>query len=202
MTDFGHASSPALVAPTLGPQGASLNRALERVTAAPLRLGNCLTLLRNGPATYDDWLAAIGCAQRWVHLENYIFQADRVGERFAAALAERAAAGVTVRVLVDWFGSSKTSWSFWREMRQAGVDVRFVTPPTFRSPLAVVNRDHRKVVAVDGTYASAGGVCIGDEWLTQDPETGLPYRDTAVSVRGPAVADIERAFADVGGRVE
>jgi cardiolipin synthase len=59
----------------------------------------------------------------------------------------------------------------------------------------VVRRDHRKLLAVDGTYASTGGVCISEGWLVRSPETGLAYRDTAASVRGPAVADLERAFA-------
>src|SRR5215217_3486139 len=58
-----------------------------------------------------------------------------------------------------------------------------------------MRRDHRKLLAVDGTYASTGGVCISEGWLVTSPETGLPYRDTAVGVRGPAVADLERAFA-------
>lgn len=186
--------------PTLGPNGAALNRALARVTDAPLRLDNHLTLLRDGRDTYDDWLAAIGRARRWVHLENYIFKADTIGHRFAEALVERAAAGVAVRVLVDWFGSSTTPASFWERLRRAGVDVRLVTPPNVRDPLAVINRDHRKVLAVDGTYGSAGGVCIADEWLQHDPDTGLPYRDTAVRVEGPAVADIEHAFAAVWDR--
>ena len=59
----------------------------------------------------------------------------------------------------------------------------------------MVRRDHRKLLAVDGTYASTGGVFISEGWLVRSPETGWPYRDTAVSVRGPAVADLERAFA-------
>ena len=63
------------------------------------------------------------------------------------------------------------------------------------APLGVIRRDHRKVIGVDGIYGSTGGVCISDGWLVRSPATGLPYRDTAVSVRGPAVADLERAFA-------
>ena len=57
----------------------ALDRAMKRASDAPLRGGNEITLLRNGPATYEDWLAAIGRAERWVHLENYIFKADRIG---------------------------------------------------------------------------------------------------------------------------
>jgi cardiolipin synthase len=82
-------------------------------------------------------------------------------------------------------------------MREAGVEVRAVNPPASGPPLGAIRRDHRKLIAVDGEYASTGGVCIADGWMVTSPETGLPYRDTAVSVRGPAVADIDRAFAGV-----
>ena len=176
---------------------ARLDKALARTSDAPLRIGNRLALLQNGPDTYDDWIAAIGRAERWVHLDNYIFQDDAVGRRFADALKEKAREGVPVRVLSDWFGSWSTPRSFWRELRGAGVEVRAVNPPTMGAPLKAIRRDHRKLVAVDGSYASTGGVCIDEGWMVRDPETGLPYRDTAVSVSGPAVADLERAFAGV-----
>ena len=177
-----------------------LSRALTRVSGAPLRDGNTLTLLRDGPATYDDWLEAISAAQRWVHLENYIFKNDTIGQRFADALVERAAAGVRVRVLYDWYGSFDVPGSFWRKLRRAGVDVRSVNPLAAGAPLEVINRDHRKSLGVDGSYASLGGVCIADAWLARSPVTGLPYRDTAIRVAGPAVADLERAFASVWNR--
>src|SRR5215203_6137400 len=172
-----------------------LDRALARASDAPLREGNRLELLRNGPDTYEGWLEAIAGAKRWVHLDNYIFQDDEVGERFAGALTSKAGEGVKVRVLYDWFGCLDVRRSFWQRMRKAGVDVRAVNPPTLGGPLGVIRRDHRKLLAVDGEYASTGGVCISDGWLVTSPETGLPYRDTAVGIRGPAVAEMERAFA-------
>ncbi|MCA1728427.1 MAG: phospholipase D-like domain-containing protein [Actinobacteria bacterium] len=177
--------------------GSQLHGAMTRVSDAPLRGGNELGLLENGPATYEDWLAVIEDARRWVHLENYIFRADGIGRRFANVLCAKVREGVPVRVLYDWFGSWDVPRSFWEELRWAGVEVRAVNPLTLQEPLDFLRRDHRKLLAVDGVYASAGGVCIGDEWLRRSPETGLPYRDTAVSVRGPAVADLERAFAGV-----
>jgi cardiolipin synthase len=82
-------------------QRGRLDNALARASDAPLREGNRLELLRNGPDTYEDWLAAIAGARRWVHLDNYIFQDDEVGERFANALASKAGEGVKVRVLYD-----------------------------------------------------------------------------------------------------
>jgi cardiolipin synthase len=191
-----HRPAPPM-SPTTAHSDGRLNRALARVSAAPLREGNSLTLLRDGPATYEDWLDAIRSAQRWVHIENYIFKSDSIGQRFAAALAERAAAGVRVRVLYDWFGSLDVPNGFWRKLRRAGVDVRAVNPLWDGAPLDIFQRDHRKLVAVDGVYASIGGVCIADPWLARSPVTGLPYRDTAVRVTGPAVSDLERSFADI-----
>ncbi len=178
-----------------GLQRERLDRALARASDAPLREGNRLELLRNGPDTYEDWLAAISEAERWVHLDNYIFSDDEVGERFARALSQKAEEGVSVRVLYDWFGCLDLDRSFWRRMMGAGVDVRAVNPPTLGGPLGAIRRDHRKLLAVDGEYASTGGGCISDGWLVTSPETGLPYRDTAVGIRGPAVAEVERAFA-------
>ncbi|AHY46244.1 Phosphatidylserine/phosphatidylglycerophosphate/cardiolipin synthase-related enzyme [Rubrobacter radiotolerans] len=180
-----------------GPRTESLDRAFRRASEAPLRSGNRLTLLRNGPETLDEWLERIEAAERWVHLELFQFEGTGVGERFGEALSRKAREGVRVRVLYDWLGSFYVSRSFWRELRRAGVEVRVVNPPTPASPLRVVQRDHRKLLAVDGLYASTGGVSVADLWLERAPETGLPYRDTSVGVRGPAVADLERAFAGV-----
>jgi cardiolipin synthase len=178
-------------------RGGRLDRALARASDAPLREGNRLELLVNGPHTYDDWLAAIARARRWIHLDNYIFENDATGKRFAEALSAKAAEGVKVRVLHDWFGCIDVPRLFWQQFREAGVEVRAVNPPTLGVPLGVIRRDHRKLLAVDGEYASTGGVCISDGWLVTSPVTGLPYRDTAVSIHGPAVTDVDRAFAGV-----
>jgi cardiolipin synthase len=182
-------------------RGARLEGILGRVSDAPLRDGNSIQLLKNGPDTYDDWLTAIGRAQRWIHLDNYIFANDEIGTRFAEALSAKAAEGAKVRVLHDWFGCMNVPRSFWNGMREAGVEVKAVNPPASGQPLGVIRRDHRKLLAIDGEYASTGGVCIADGWMVRSPETGLPYRDTAVSVRGPVVADINRAFTSLWGEL-
>src|SRR5919112_136437 len=182
-------------------RGARLEGILGRVSDAPLRDGNKVALLRNGPDTYDDWLAAIARAQRWIHLDNYIFANDEIGNRFAESLSAKAAEGVHVRVLHDWFGCMDVPRSFWRSMREAGVQVKAVNPPASGPPLGVIRRDHRKLLVVDGEYASTGGVCIADGWMVRSKETGLPYRDTAVSVRGPVVADVNRAFTKLWGEL-
>jgi cardiolipin synthase A/B len=89
------------------------DQALARLSGAPLRNGNRVSLLRNGPETFDDWLTAIAHARSWVHLEHYVFKADRVGRCFAEALANKAAEGVQVRVLYNRRGSKDTPASFW-----------------------------------------------------------------------------------------
>src|SRR5215216_6249573 len=104
---------------TVGSLEERVQRAFERVSDAPLREGNRLSLLKNGPQTYDEWLEEIGRAKKWIHLENYIFKFDRVGHRFAEALKEKVAEGVPVRVLYDWYGSKATPRSLWRELRDA-----------------------------------------------------------------------------------
>ncbi len=182
-------------------RGTRLEGILGRVSDAPLRDGNRLALLKNGPDTYDDWLAAIARAERWIHLDNYIFANDEIGNKFAEALSAKAAEGVRVRVLHDWFGCMNVPRSFWRGMREEGVEVKAVNPPASGPPLGAIRRDHRKLLAVDGEYASTGGVCIADGWMVRSKETGLPYRDTAVSVRGPVVADINRAFTGLWGEL-
>jgi cardiolipin synthase len=192
----GQNEKPAGSAPN-GSRGEPLDRSLGRASDAPLRPGNRLTLLRNGPETFDEWLEKIGRAEKWIHLELFQFEGDRTGHRFAEAITQKAREGVHVRVLYDWMGSFMVPRSFWRELRHEGVEVRVVNPPTIGSPLRVFDRDHRKLIAVDGLYASTGGVSVADLWLERSAETGLPYRDTSVGIHGPAVADLELAFARV-----
>jgi hypothetical protein len=78
-----HGSSVSARTPTPAPRGGRLDRALARTSDAPLRKGNRLSLLRNGPNTFDDWLEAISRAEHWVHLDNYIFRLDRAQRAFA-----------------------------------------------------------------------------------------------------------------------
>ncbi len=168
---------------------------MVRASDAFLIRGNSARLLVDGPRTFAAWLARIRTAERWVHLENYIIRDDHTGHLFRDALAERAAAGVRVRVLYDWVGCWATPSRFWRPLKAAGAEVRAFSPPSLRFPLNVLRRDHRKVVAIDGTYASVAGMCIGDEWAGDPAAETPPWRDTGVEFTGPVAAVIDRAFA-------
>ena len=168
---------------------------MVRASDAHLVGGNTARILIDGPVAFKSWLDAIERAERWIHLENYIIRDDTTGRRFRDALTEKARQGVVVRVLYDSVGCWATPSRFWRPFVDAGVSVRAFSPMSLQDPLSFLRRDHRKVVAVDGRYASVAGMCIGDEWMG-DPASGVPpWRDTGVEVRGPVAAAIDRAFA-------
>jgi cardiolipin synthase len=172
------------------------HQAFSRTAGAPLVPGNAVRLLKDARENYPAWLDAIASATAAIHFESYILHEDEMGRRFAEALTERARAGVRVRLIYDWLGGlGKASRRFWRSMRAAGVEVRCFNPPRLDSPFGWVGRDHRKMLAVDGQVAFVTGLCVGRMWVG-DPARGIePWRDTGVEVRGPAVADIEQAFA-------
>lgn len=168
----------------------------SRVAGASPVQGNALRLLRDGAENYGAWLAAIAVARDHVHFENYIFRNDAVGRRFADALAAKACEGVAVRVLYDWMGCfGQVPRSYWRNLRMAGVEVRCFNPPRFDSPFAWLSRNHRKTVCVDGEVGFVSGLCIAKVWLGDPSRKLAAWRDTGVELRGPAVADLQAAFA-------
>jgi cardiolipin synthase len=173
------------------------SRALDRASGARPIPGNALRHLPDSVAALEAMLDLIAGARRTVHFENYIIRDDRTGRRFAAALEDRARAGVQVRVLYDAFGSVGTSQRFWRELRRAGVEVRAFGPLLTSGFFQLFSRDHRKLVVVDGREAMLGGLCIGDEWAGDPARGRLPWRDTMVTVCGPAVAALDGSFARV-----
>jgi cardiolipin synthase len=171
-------------------------QAFSRAAGAPLVRGNRIRLLKDAKENYPAWLEAICFAQDTVHFENYIIRDDDIGQKFADTFIMKAKEGVRVRVLYDWMGTgTKTSSRFWRNLINAGVDVRCFNPPRFDRPLGWVSRDHRKSICIDNRLAFVSGLCVGQEWVGC-PERGIPpWRDTGVELHGPAVADVAQAFA-------
>lgn len=174
------------------------DQAFSRTAGSPLIGGNSVRLLRNAQENYPAWLAAIHSAERTIHFESYIIHEDDEGRRFAEAMKQKAREGVKVRLIYDWLGGlTATSNRFWRDLREAGVEVRCFNPLSLESPFGWLTRDHRKMLAVDGRVGFVSGLCVGCYWVG-DQEKGIePWRDTGVEVRGPAVAEIEQAFAQI-----
>lgn len=172
-------------------------QAFSRAAGAPLVPGNSVRVLKDAAQNYPAWLAAIRAAREKIYFENYIIADDRVGREFVAALAERARAGVTVRVVYDWLGAlGRATPRLWRELTAAGGEVRCFNPLSFASPFGWLERDHRKMIAVDGVVGFVTGLCVSQQW-SGDAARGLaPWRDTGVEIRGPALADLEQAFAE------
>lgn len=173
------------------------NQVFSRTSGAPLCGGNRVVLLKDAAENYPAWLRAIDAAQRTIHFEMYIIHDDAQGTLFAEALLRKAGEGVQVRVLYDWMGGfGKTSRAFWNRLRAGSIDVRCYNPPRFDRPLGWLSRDHRKTIVIDSAVAFVTGLCVGQAWVGDPVRHVDPWRDTGIEVRGPAVADIETAFAE------
>jgi cardiolipin synthase A/B len=174
------------------------DQAFSRAAGAPLIGGNHVQLLEDASENYPAWLDAIHSAKNHIHFESYIIHEDGVGREFADALIARAQQGVRVRLIYDWLGGfGKASRRFWNNLRSGGVEVRCYNPPSLESPVGWVSRDHRKMLAVDGQVGFVTGLCVGRMWAGEPEKKLEPWRDTGVAVRGPAVAHIEQAFAQI-----
>jgi cardiolipin synthase A/B len=179
----------------LAVQGPSFARGLWRIAAADVSSGNRVSLLCDGPATFDAMVHLIHEAKKTIAFECYIFRSDDVGDRFGHALVEAIGRGVHVRLLLDWIGIRGTSRAFLRKLGEAGVEIAFFNPPGFRRWLGLVPRDHRKLLVVDGDCGITGGVGVGREWTTGVLKKHRSrWRDTAVRIDGPAAHHMTHAF--------
>ena len=171
------------------------NQAFSRAAGAPLIGGNSVRLLEDARENYPAWLAAIRTAKHHIHFEAYFISEDETGLEFADALIARAREGVHVRLIYDWMGNfAKASRHFWNSLASAGVQVRCYNPPRLESPFGWISRDHRKMLAVDDEVGFITGLCVAHMWTGNPARRIEPWRDTGIEIRGPAVAEIERAF--------
>ena len=175
---------------------------IERATGAPTSCGNEIRLQFEGPSTFAAWLDAIEAAESFVYFENYLLRDDSVGREFRDALVQKAQQGVPVYLLHDWLGCWATPRSYWKPLKKAGVRVRAFNPPAIRlgDPFGVVQRDHRKLVVIDGEVAYVGGLCVGEEWA--GTPTAAPWRDTGVEIRGPAARAAALAFERLWSQID
>ena len=172
-----------------------LRRALEGIIGVPATEGNAIDILRNGNEIFPAMLEAIAQAQRTVDLLTFVYWRGEVGTRFADALAERALAGVRVRVLLDAWGAKPIDGSLITMMDEAGVLIRWFRPLASFQLHAANHRTHRKVLILDEATGFTGGVGIADEW-DGDARNEREWRDTHFRVRGPAVDGLRSAFLD------
>ena len=180
-----------------GEDSDALSRMAQAMTGFPATTATRVDLMVDGSATYDALVAAIASARRHVHVEYYIYAADRTGTRIRDALIERAKAGVKVRILLDGVGS-KLARKFVQPLHDAGVELAFFHPvrwwtmPFSRPTLNM--RSHRKIVVCDGEIGFTGGINV-----TDDENEGLnanAFHDLHLRVEGDAVRWLQVAWLE------
>ena len=177
----------------------------EAITGSPLTVGNDVLLLQDGPGTYRAMLEAIESATDHINLETYILEDDEVGQQFAQALIAKQRQGVQVNVIRDSVGTLGTPAEFFRKLTDAGIRVlefNPVNPLAARRDWALNQRDHRKLLIVDGRTAFLGGINISSVYSGGSssrgrrarPDGAPGWRDTDLRLRGPVVAEFQKLF--------
>jgi len=164
------------------------------LTGASFVPGNAVDVLNNGDEFYPSMLAAIRAARESICIEQYIFWSGQTGDEFCDALAERARAGVPVKLLLDSVGSATIGESIYARLTSAGCEVAWYAPIRWYTVGRFNNRTHRKTLAVDGVVGFTGGAGIADHWRGA-ASTPDEWRDVMFRIRGPAVAVLLSGFA-------
>jgi cardiolipin synthase len=163
------------------------------LTGTPLLAGNRVELALNGNGTFPRLWADLRRAERSITIQMYYAAPGRVADTLGAILGERARVGVAVYLLYDAFGSSFPDQ--WLErLRSAGARAVPFRPLRFRNLWVVQNRSHVRGIVVDGRVGWTGGFGIDDKWLG-DGRAPAEWRETNVRFAGPAVRQLEAAFA-------
>ena len=183
----------------------------QAVVGTPLLAGNKVTLLVDGPRTYKAMLAAIAQARDHINMETYILEDDEAGRQFADALIEKQRAGVQVNLIHDGVGTLATPAAFFDRLKQNGIRVleyNPVNPLRAKAGWDVNERDHRKLLVVDGRVAILGGINISSVYSggsfsgSTKPRVAnhLPWRDTDLQIEGPVVAEFQKLFMETWQR--
>ena len=177
----------------------------EAIVGSPLTAGNQVVLLQDGPATFQAMHAAILAARDHINMETYILDDDEVGQRFAQALIDKQRQGVQVNLIRDSVGTIGTPQAFFDRLKESGIRVLEFNPlnPLVASKDWELNqRDHRKLLIVDGRTAFLGGINISSVYSggsfsqhsRSRPDGSPPWRDTDLQLRGPVVAELQKLF--------
>jgi cardiolipin synthase len=180
--------------------------ALEQaVSDSPLLTGNRVRLLQDGPDTYRAMFAAIQAARDHINMETYILEDDEVGHRFADALVEKQRQGVQVNLIYDSAGTLGTPAEFFQRLRDSGIrtlEFNPVNPTDAKDGWDLNQRDHRKLLIIDGETVFLGGINISSVYSGSSsrrkpnpgPVAKLPWRDTDLQIEGPVVAEFQKLF--------
>lgn len=184
--------------------------ALEaEIVGSPLVVGNDVDLLVDGPSTYSAMFEAIENAKDNINMETFIFEDDpEIGQRFAELLMKKQRSGVQVNLMYDSVGSLSTPKEFFQTLKDTGINVlefNPVNPLEGKKGWDVNERDHRKLLIIDGQTAFVGGINISSVYSrgsfskkfterTEKGIKGIPWRDTHVRISGPIVSEFQKLF--------
>ena len=164
-------------------------------SGAVLTIDNTVRIFTDGEAKYTDLRKELRKADRFIHLQYYIIKDDELFDSISPILAERARAGVEVRILCDGMGGRFMPKKKWEELKQCGVKVGIFFPPILgRLQLRMNYRNHRKIVVIDNKVGYVGGFNIGREYISRDPKFGY-WRDTHLKLTGGSVLSLQIRFA-------
>ncbi len=173
----------------------TLMPSLVGLTQSSLEQGNDVRLLQNGDGLFPPLFREIDAAKESIHLETYIWYDGQLTRQLAPLLAKKARQGVEVRVLVDASGGKQLKGDTEKLLVDAGAKVAHFHPIRISNLGRLNNRDHRKLVILDGRIAYTGGFGFADEW-TGNAQDKKHYRDTALRITGPVVNRLQAAFSE------
>jgi len=173
---------------------------LNEIVDEPVAGGNDVELLVNGVQIFPAMEEAILGAKIYIHLETYIFYEDPTGRRFIDLLIKKAQEGVEVRIITDYFGC-KLSQTTIDTMRKQGIKIHIFNPFSWLRLVRSSERDHRKILVVDGTTAFVGGVGLASHW-EGDADGPDHWRETHAKIKGPVVRHIQREFVRMWEKVD
>ena len=170
-------------------------RLLLKNSSALLTTGNKLKILNNANETFDAIFAAIENAKHHIHLEYYILEDDKIGNRLKELLIKKSNEGVEVRIIVDDVGSWGLGKKYIKSLQQNGIEIYSFMEVRFPRLTSRVNyRNHRKIVVIDGKTGFTGGINFADRYLKGVKGVG-PWRDTHLQIEGDAVNSLQVVFA-------
>ncbi len=183
------------VKPTYVVGDEAFTRSMSGVLSADFCEGNSIQTLVDGKEIFSAMIEEIKKAKVSINLESFVCSSGRVCSSFTAALSERAKAGVSVHVILDWMGSTDLHDEHYRCMKEAGIRVIKYRKPHWYTLPRLNNRSHRKILVVDGKVGFTGGAGIADQWL-HDVDGMLAWRDIHYRFEGPIVAKMQAAFME------
>jgi cardiolipin synthase len=164
------------------------------LTQGHLDPGNRVEVLQNGGGFFPRLFADIEAARETVHIETFIWWDGELARQLTDLLIRKSRQGVEVRLLVDGSGGRAIK-EVEEQLTEGGVKVAKFHPIRFSNLARYNNRDHRKVMVIDGRIGYVAGHGIGDEW-TGNAQGRKNWRDTALRIQGSSVKRLQGAFCE------